>query len=65
MPIQNIGAGPALNIRGGAETRDEGAVYSSGWATHPIEGLGRDHRNAIVFESLTGDLRPRSELVLQ
>ncbi len=65
VPIQNIGAGPALDIRGGAETRDKGAVFGSGWTTHPVEGLSAGHSNAIVFEPLTDDLRPRSELVLR
>ena len=65
VPIQNIGAGPALNIRGGTETRDEGTVFGSGWTTHPVEGLSKGQSNAIIFEPLTGDLRPRSELVLR
>ncbi len=65
VPIQNTGAGPALNIRGGAETRDNGAVRGSGWTTYPIEGLSAGHSNAIVLEPLTDDLRPRSELVVR
>ncbi len=65
VPIQNIGAGPALNIRGGAETRDDEIVLGGGWTTHPVEGLGVGHSNAVVFAPQINDLRPRRELVLR
>lgn len=65
VPIQNIGTGPALNIRGGAETRDDGVVLGGGWTTHPVEGLGVGHSNAVVFAPRINDLRPRRELVLR
>lgn len=65
VPIQNIGAGPALNLRGGAETGDSGAVFGGGWTTHPIEGLGAGHSNAAVFAPQANDLRPLKELVLR
>lgn len=65
VPIQNIGAGPALNIRGGAETRDDEVVLGGGWTTHPVEGPGVGHSNAVVFAPQINDLRPRRELVLR
>ncbi|MGA9284037.1 MAG: hypothetical protein WBV85_01205 [Solirubrobacteraceae bacterium] len=65
VPIQNIGAGPALNIRGGAETRDDEVVLGGGWTTHSVEGLGVGHSNAVVFAPQIKDLRPRGELVLR
>jgi hypothetical protein len=64
VPIRNVGAGPAMNIRAGAETVGGGKVFGEGWTKSPIEGLGIGESNAVVFSPHANDLRPLDELVL-
>jgi hypothetical protein len=65
FPIQNVGAGPALNIRGGAEAVGGGVITASGRTFHPVEGLSAGQSNAVVFESQVGNLEPKIQLTIR
>ena len=65
LPIENVGAGPAINIRGGAEAVGGGIITGSGRVLHPVEGLSPGQANAVVFEAQTGSLEPKLEIIMR
>jgi len=65
LPIENVGAGPAINIRGGAEAIGSGIITGSGRTLHPVEGLSPGQSNAVLFESQTGNLEPRIQIAMR
>lgn len=65
LPIENVGAGPAINIRGGAEAIGGGIITGSGRTLHPVEGLSPGQSNAVLFESQTGNLEPRIQIAIR
>jgi hypothetical protein len=62
LPIQNIGMGPALEVRGEAETGGAGSIHGRGIALHPIEGVGATAGNAVVFVQRDGQLSVELEV---
>jgi hypothetical protein len=65
LPIENVGAGPAINIRGGAEAVGGGIITGSGRTFHPVEGLSAGHSNAVVFDAQKGNLEPRMQVTIR
>lgn len=65
VPIQNVGAGPVLNIRGGAEAVGGGVITGSGRSFHPVEGLSAGQSNAVVFEPQVGNLEPKTQITIR
>jgi hypothetical protein len=49
LPIQNIGMGPALNVRGLADAGGSSAIWGTGRTLHAIEGVAAGQANAAVF----------------
>ncbi len=65
LPIENVGAGPAINIRGGAEAVGGGIITGSGRTFHPVEGLSAGQSNAVVFDVQKGNLEPKMEITIR
>jgi hypothetical protein len=65
LSIENVGAGPAINIRGGAEAVGGGIITGSGRTFHPVEGLSAGRSNAVIFNPQTGSLEPRLEVAIR
>ncbi|HUI60683.1 MAG TPA: hypothetical protein VLX90_10690 [Steroidobacteraceae bacterium] len=66
LPIENVGAGPAINVRGGAEAVGGGVITGSGRVLHPVEGLSAGRTNALVFDpSGEGNLEPKMQITMR
>jgi hypothetical protein len=66
LPIENVGAGPAINVRGGAEAVGGGVITGSGRVLHPVEGLSAGRTNALVFDpSGKGNLEPKMQITMR
>jgi hypothetical protein len=63
IPVQNIGMGPALNVRGIVAVGGGASIHGSARTLHPIEGVAATASNAAVFtQDRDGTLNVETEL---
>ncbi|MFL5911768.1 MAG: hypothetical protein ACJ768_14485 [Gaiellaceae bacterium] len=63
IPLQNIGTGPALNVRGIVAIGGAASIHCTGRTLHPIEGIAAGAANAAVFtQDRDGTLDIETEL---
>lgn len=65
VAIENVGAGPALNVRGAAEAGGGGVIVGIARTLHPVEGLSAGQCNAVVFEPETDTFDTGVEVVIR
>jgi hypothetical protein len=65
VAVENVGMGPALNVRGIVETGGGGSSWGRGRTLHPIEGVGSGAANAVTFTVDDGTLAPKVEVFMR
>jgi hypothetical protein len=63
VAVENVGNGPALNVRGILDAGGGASVHGSARTLHPVEGLGAGAANAVMFDpDGRGNPEPQIEL---
>lgn len=65
VAVQNIGMGPALNIRGDAVTMAGPSTWGIGFVLHPVEGLAAGASRPVTFVAREGELGAYPELEIR
>jgi hypothetical protein len=65
VPVENVGMGPALNVRGECAALVGGSTFGTGVVAHPVEGVAAGSANAVTFAPREGDLKDHPELALR
>ena len=62
IAVENVGMGPALNVRGLVELGGAGSAVGWGRTLHAVEGIAAGTANAVVFWKDEGVLTPQVEV---
>lgn len=62
VAVENVGMGPALNVRGIVECGGAASAHGSGRTLHPVEGIASGAANAVTFTPDDGHLEPQIEV---
>ena len=65
VPFENVGMGPAINVRGECAALAGGSTWGSGLVLHPLEGVAAGAANAVTFVPREGDISQLPEVAIR
>lgn len=65
VPVENVGMGPAMNVRGECAAVVGGSTWGTGFVLHPVEGIAAGAANAVTFVAREGRLEEHPELAVR
>ncbi len=65
VPVENVGMGPAMNVRGECSALAGGSTWGTGLVLHPVEGIAAGAANAVTFVPRDGDMSQMPEVAIR